>query len=47
MAELSTFLTKMPVLTRLITTDDNEEILCSAIDSLGYPLGAIVVRVKG
>ena len=44
--ELSAFLTEMPALTRLITTDDNEEILRSAIDSLGYPLGAVVVRVE-
>ena len=44
--ELSALLAKMSALTRLITTDDNEEILRSAIDSLGYPLGAVVGRLE-
>ena len=44
--ELFAFLTKMPALTRLITTDSNEGTLRSAIGSLGYPLGAVVVRVE-
>lgn len=46
MAELVAFLAKMPALTRVITTDSNEETLRFAIDSLGYPLEAVVVRVE-
>ena len=42
-ADLQALLKRMPVLTRLITTDDNEEILRSALDNLGCR--AVVVRV--
>lgn len=43
--ELLEFLKRMPGLTRLITTDNNEETLCSALDSLGCR--AVVVRAEG
>ena len=43
-AELRAFLTRMPALTRVITTNSNEETLRSALDSLGYR--AVVVRVE-
>jgi len=41
--ELLVFLKRMPALTRLVTTDGNEEMFRSALDSLGCQ--AIVVRV--
>ena len=42
-AELLAFLKRMPALLRLVTTDDNEEIFRSTLDSLGCQ--AVVIRV--
>ena len=42
--ELLAFLERMPALRRVITTDGNKEIFCSALNSLGCR--AAVIRVE-